>query len=76
MVMGSIVFASGALILITDPFLATFQQYYELILGQPLAYTILYQTFPLGLIAMGTGIIILGVFIIFLLDKPPNRFTD
>ena len=71
-VIGSILMVIGALILITDPFLARFQQYYELIFGQPLSYSILYQAFPLGLIGMGTGIIILGIFIVFLLDKPSS----
>ena len=76
MVIGVILMFIGSLILITDPYLTTFQQNYALIFGQPLTYTILYQAFPLGLIAIGTGIIILGVFIVFLLDKPPDQFTE
>ena len=75
-VFGSILILVGSLFFITDPLLITFRQYYVQTFGQPLSYSILYQTLPLGLIGIGTGIIILGVFVVFLLDKPPNRFNE
>jgi hypothetical protein len=75
-VFGSILLLVGSLFLISDPSLITFRLYYVQIFGQPLAYSILYQALPLGLIGMGTGIIILGVFVVFLLDKPPDRFNE
>jgi hypothetical protein len=75
-VIGSLLLVIGFLFFISDPTLTTFQQAYVMIFGQPLSYTILYQAFPLGLIGMGTGIIILGVFVVFLLDKPPDRLDE
>ncbi len=75
-VVGSLLLVIGSLFFITDPTLSTFKLAYVMIFGQPLSYAILYQALPLGLIGMGTGIIILGVFVVFLLDKAPDRLNE
>jgi hypothetical protein len=75
-VVGSLLLVIGSLFFISDPALTTFRLAYVMIFGQPLSYTILYQALPLGLIGMGTGIIILGVFVVFLLDKAPDRLNE